>query len=189
MELEGSLAVSRSCEVEMSPMEVQRLRGRQRRLWATCAALAIAAGIGWLRPRAAVEGAGRADSPEEVGAKVSRMITDPRRARKSDPGNPDVCNVYEFHKLYTAPETTAAIAGECRRAEIGCVDCKNIMGRNLLANLAPIHEKRNYYDSRPELVEAIIKDGCSKAGKVARETMAEVRKAIGMVNPAEQWSR
>ena len=120
------------------------------------------------------------DSPEEVTTKVSQMITDPQRARKSDPGDPDVCNVYEFHKLYTDPETTATIAKECRSAEIGCVDCKKIMGRNLLAALAPIHEKRDYYNHHPELVADIIEEGCNKAGKVARRTMAEVRNVIGM---------
>jgi tryptophanyl-tRNA synthetase len=120
------------------------------------------------------------DSPKEVTTKVSQMITDPQRARKSDPGDPDVCNVYEFHKLYTDPETTATIAKECRSAEIGCVDCKKIMGRNLLSALAPIHEKRDYYNNHPELVADIIEEGCNKAGKVARRTMAEVRNVIGM---------
>jgi tryptophanyl-tRNA synthetase len=120
------------------------------------------------------------DSPEEVATKVSQMITDPQRARKSDPGDPDVCNVYEFHKLYSDPETTAGIAKECRSAEIGCVDCKKIMARTLLAALAPVHEKRDYYDSHPELVKDIIQEGCNKAGKVARQTMAEVRNVIGM---------
>lgn len=121
-----------------------------------------------------------ADSPKEVTTKVSQMITDPQRARKSDPGDPDVCNVFEFHKLYTKAETTATIAKECRAAEIGCVDCKKIMSRNLLAALAPVHEKRDYYDNHPDLVEEIIAEGRTKAGKVARQTMAEVRNVIGM---------
>ena len=120
------------------------------------------------------------DSPEEVATKVSQMITDPQRARKSDPGDPDVCNVYEFHKLYSDPETTASIAKECRSAEIGCVDCKKIMARALLAALAPVHEKRNYYDNHPEQVKNIIQEGCSKAGEVARQTMDEVRNVIGI---------
>lgn len=121
-----------------------------------------------------------ADSPKEVTTKVSQMITDPQRARKSDPGDPDVCNVFEFHKLYTKAETNATIAKECRAAEIGCVDCKKIMSRNLLAALAPVHEKRDYYDNHPDLVEEIIEEGRTKAGKVARQTMAEVRNVIGM---------
>lgn len=121
-----------------------------------------------------------ADSPKEVTTKVSQMITDPQRARKSDPGDPDVCNVFEFHKLYTKAETNATIAKECRAAEIGCVDCKKIMSRNLLAALAPVHEKRDYYDNHPDLVEEIIAEGRTKASKVARQTMAEVRNVIGM---------
>ena len=120
------------------------------------------------------------DSPEEVTTKVSQMITDPQRARKTDPGDPDVCNVYEFHKLYTDPGTTATIANECRSAEIGCVDCKKIMARNLLAALAPVHEKRDFYNKHPELVNDIIEEGRNKAGKVARQTMAEVRNVIGI---------
>ena len=120
------------------------------------------------------------DSPEEVTTKVSQMITDPQRARKSDPGDPDVCNVYEFHKLYTDPETTATIAKDCRSAAVGCVDCKKIMARNLLDALVPVHEKRDYYNNHPDLVEEIIKEGCNKASKVARQTMAEVRNVIGM---------
>ena len=121
-----------------------------------------------------------ADSPKEVTTKVSQMITDPQRARKSDPGDPDVCNVFEFHKLYTEDETTATIARECRAAEIGCVDCKKIMSRNLLTALVPVHEKRDYYDNHPDLVEGIIEEGRTKAGKVARQTMTEVRNVIGM---------
>jgi len=120
------------------------------------------------------------DSPEEVTAKVSQMITDPQRARKSDPGNPDICNVYEFHKLYTDPETTANIAKDCRSAAVGCVDCKKIMARNLLEALVPVHEKRDYYNNHPDLVEDIIKEGCNKASTVARQTMTEVRNVIGM---------
>ncbi len=120
------------------------------------------------------------DPPDVVRKKVLQMITDPQRARKSDPGNPDVCNVYEFHKLYADKDTQVRIDKECRSAEIGCVDCKKIMAENLLADLKPIHEKREYYDNRPELVTEIIQTGCEKATKIARETMREVRSAIGL---------
>jgi tryptophanyl-tRNA synthetase len=118
------------------------------------------------------------DSPEEIGAKVAKMLTDPQRARKSDPGNPDVCNVYEFHKLYSDKQTVERINQECRTAEIGCVECKKIMARNLINALEPMREKRAYYETRPQLVDDIIEDGCEKARKVARKTMAEVRAAI-----------
>jgi len=82
------------------------------------------------------------DSPDEIGAKVAKMLTDPQRARKSDPGDPDVCNVYEFHKLYSDKQTVERINQECRTAEIGCVECKEIMARHLINALEPMREKR-----------------------------------------------
>ena len=118
------------------------------------------------------------DSPDEIAAKVAKMLTDPQRARKSDPGDPDSCNVYEFHKLYSDIQTVERINRECRTAEIGCVECKEIMARYLINALEPMREKRVYYETRPTLVDEIIVDGCEKARKVARKTMAEVKAAI-----------
>ncbi len=118
------------------------------------------------------------DSPDEIAAKVSKMLTDPQRARKSDPGDPDVCNVYEFHKLYSDKQTVERINRDCRTAEIGCVECKEIMARFLIKALEPMREKRAYYETRPHLVDDIIVDGCGKARKVARKTMTEVKAAI-----------
>jgi tryptophanyl-tRNA synthetase len=118
------------------------------------------------------------DSPDEIAAKVAKMLTDPQRARKSDPGDPDSCNVYEFHKLYSDNQTVERINRECRTAEIGCVECKKIMARYLINALEPMREKRVYYETRPTLVDEIIVDGCEKARKVARKTMTEVKAAI-----------
>ena len=118
------------------------------------------------------------DSPKEINAKVSSMVTDPQRARKSDPGNPDVCNVFEFHKTYTDKETVERINKECRSARIGCVECKKTMAQNLVIALEPIREKRAYYESQPELVADMIEAGRLKAGAVAKQTMQEVRAAI-----------
>ena len=118
------------------------------------------------------------DSPEEIAAKVAKMLTDPQRARKSDPGDPDGCNVYEFHKLYSDNQTVERIDRECRTAEIGCVECKEIMARYLINALEPMRETRTYYETRPRLVDDIIEDGCEKARKVARQTMGEVKAAI-----------
>jgi len=118
------------------------------------------------------------DDPDEITANVAKMLTDPQRAKKSDPGNPDVCNVYEFHKLYSDDQTIQRINRECRTAEIGCVECKKIMARHLINFLEPMRKKREYYEARPDLVDDIIADGCEKARQVARETMVEVRKAI-----------
>ena len=120
------------------------------------------------------------ESPDEIKTKVAKMLTDPQRARKSDPGNPDVCNVFEFHKLYSDQSEIERINQACRTAEIGCVECKQIMARFLVKALEPIQKKRIYYMERPQLVDDIIAAGCEKARKVARQTMAEVREAIKM---------
>jgi tryptophanyl-tRNA synthetase len=118
------------------------------------------------------------DSAQEAQKKVMQMITDPQRARRSDPGNPDVCNVYEFHKLYTDAAANKEIDHQCRNAQIGCVECKKIMADNLLGALAPIHEMRRYYESRPEMINEIMVEGSRKARRVAVETMAQVKEAI-----------
>ena len=118
------------------------------------------------------------DKPDIIASKVSGMITDPQRARKTDAGNPDICNVFEFHKLYSNSETVTKIKNECRSAQIGCVECKKIMSQNLIKALEPIRDKRKYYEARPELVDAIIADGCNKARNIAQQTMKEVRSAM-----------
>ena len=118
------------------------------------------------------------DSPKEISAKVARMITDPQRERRSDPGNPDVCNVFDFHKLYTDPQLVQEIDAQCRTAGIGCVECKQKMAQGLIAALEPIREKRAYYESRPDLVDDIMAEGSNRARRTARRTMEEVRAAI-----------
>jgi tryptophanyl-tRNA synthetase len=118
------------------------------------------------------------DSPETISKKVAGMITDPQRARRADPGNPDVCNVFDFHKLYTDPDTVAEIDQQCRSAGIGCVECKQKMAQNLIQALEPIREKRAYYEARPQLVEEIMVEGSNSARKTAQKTMEDVREAI-----------
>lgn len=121
-----------------------------------------------------------ADTPEQIRGRVSEMITDPQRMRRKDPGNPDICNVYEFHKQFSEIETVERIGNECRTAEIGCVACKKIMAENLIRALAPIREKRAYYESHPERVDQIIAAGDDRARSVARQTMDEVRAALNL---------
>ena len=118
------------------------------------------------------------DPPETVAAKVATMITDPQRMRKSDPGNPDVCNVYDFHKLYSPPGVVADVDRRCRSADIGCVDCKKRMAAHLNAFLEPIRERRRFYLERPGLVEEIITAGSDKARQTAGRTLEEVRAAV-----------
>lgn len=118
------------------------------------------------------------DKPDIISSKVSVMVTDPQRARKSDPGDPDVCNVFEFHRIYSDEATCGDINQKCRTAGIGCVECKKIMAKNLSKALEPIREKREYYEARPKMVDDIIADGIKRAGKVATKTMEEVRASI-----------
>ena len=118
------------------------------------------------------------DSPKDISAKVSRMITDPQRKRRSDPGNPDVCNVFDFHQLYTDPQMVKEIDEQCRTAGIGCVECKQKMAQGLIVALEPILEKRTYYESRPDLVDDIMTEGSNRARRTAQSTMEDVRAAI-----------
>ena len=118
------------------------------------------------------------DAPEEIRSRVSEMITDPQRARRTDPGNPEVCNVFSFHQLYSDSKTVDRIDSECREAQIGCVECKKTMAENLIQALEPIRESRLYYEANPDTVRAIIEDGNAKAQAVATETMEQVRQAV-----------
>ncbi|CAN2049398.1 Tryptophan--tRNA ligase [Candidatus Magnetomoraceae bacterium gMMP-1] len=120
------------------------------------------------------------DSPEKIGLKVSQMITDPQRMRKNDPGNPDVCNVFDFHKLYTNQDDIDNIDKQCKAAEIGCVQCKKIMADNLIKELGPIREKRAYYESNLQLITDVLKAGNEKAAAIARSTMDEVREVLNI---------
>jgi tryptophanyl-tRNA synthetase len=118
------------------------------------------------------------DPPAEVRRKVSLMFTDPNRIKRSDPGNPDICNVFSFHKVYSSPETVDRVNRECRRAEIGCVQDKRQFAETLVSYLAPIQERRARYIQNPGLVEEILEDGCQRARRVAAKTMEEVRVAM-----------
>ena len=118
------------------------------------------------------------DTPDEITRKVSQMITDPQRMRRSDPGNPDICNVFEFHKIYSDKETVEAIDPQCRTAKIGCVQCKQIMAESLISAMQPLHDRRAHFISKPALVKEIIEAGSAKARKVAQATMEQVKAAI-----------
>lgn len=121
-----------------------------------------------------------AATPEETTARVMQMVTDPARIRRSDPGNPDVCNVFSMHKIFSTPDEIAMIDVECRRAGIGCVDCKKIFARNLNAHLAPFRSHRAELAADPNYVDDVLADGARRASEIAVQTMTEVREAIGL---------
>lgn len=118
------------------------------------------------------------DSKEVIEKKVDEMITDPQRARRSDPGRPGYCNVFTFNELYTDKETVKEINESCRKATIGCVDCKRIMAASLNLSLEPIREKRKELEANPRTIDTIIEEGNRKARKIAKSTMKEVREAV-----------
>ena len=118
------------------------------------------------------------DTDSEIEEKVGRMITDPQRARKTDPGDPGICNVFSFHEIYSDPATVKEIDENCRKAGIGCVACKKMMAQGLKKGLAPIKEKRKELEADMKKVREIAEDGNTRARAIARETMEQVREAV-----------
>jgi tryptophanyl-tRNA synthetase len=121
-----------------------------------------------------------AASPAETQQRVMQMVTDPQRIRRADPGNPDVCNVFTMHKVFSSDEEITRINTECRKAGIGCVDCKKIFAKNLNANLEPFRANRDKWAKNPDNVWDVLKDGAKRARSIAKETIAEVKSAIGL---------
>lgn len=118
------------------------------------------------------------DREDVLKKKVAAMFTDPQRIRKSDPGRPHLCNVFTFHQIYSPSDDVAEIAVACKRAGIGCTDCKERLAARILEGMQPIHDRQDYYRLHIEEVREIMEDGNSRATKIARMTMAEVREAV-----------
>lgn len=118
------------------------------------------------------------DSPEEITRKVMSAVTDPKRIKKDDLGNPDVCMVAYYHQLFTEKEEYENVCKECRAGTRGCVACKKQLAKNIIKTLEPIREKRKYYEEHPELVDKILIEGTQKARKEAQETMKKVKRAM-----------
>ncbi|MCF8217121.1 MAG: tryptophan--tRNA ligase [Chlorobium sp.] len=118
------------------------------------------------------------DTPEEVFSKVRNAVTDTLKLRRNDPGRPEVCTVFSYHKRFTAQEELAMIEADCLSGALGCVDCKKRCAASISAELEPLLEKRRYYEKRMGLVEEILLDGERKAKELASHTMQEVRTAM-----------
>src|SRR5712692_8378465 len=120
------------------------------------------------------------DTPKEIDQKLSRMMTDPARVRRTDPGEPEKCPAFQLHKIYCTPDEIDYVTKGCRTAGIGCLECKKIMIKHVVAELAPIREKRAALEKRPAAVEEALAAGNRVAREKAAETMEEVRAAIGL---------
>jgi tryptophanyl-tRNA synthetase len=110
------------------------------------------------------------------------MQTDPARVRRTDPGTPEKCPVWEFHRIYSSDEVKAWVQQGCTSAGIGCLDCKQPVIEGVLKEQEPMRERARIYEEDPQLVRNIVADGCEKARKLAQETMRDVREAIGLDN-------
>jgi tryptophanyl-tRNA synthetase len=121
-----------------------------------------------------------ASEPDELYARVRMMVTDPQRQRRTDPGRPEVCNVYSLHNVFTPPETVRQIDADCRKAAIGCVDCKKLMAKNLADYLTPFRERRSKLASDPDHVWDVLHDGAGRANAIASQVIAEVKTAVGL---------
>ena len=118
------------------------------------------------------------DNEEEITKKVMSAVTDPNRIKKDDLGNPDICMVSYYHKLFTNSEDVKTICEECKAGKRGCVACKKQLAKNIIEYLKPIKEKRSYYEQHLEEVDKILMEGTEKARKTAKETMKKVKKAM-----------
>lgn len=120
------------------------------------------------------------EEPLQVEEKLRTMPTDPARVRRSDPGNPEKCPVWEFHKVYSDEATREWAWKGCTTAGIGCLECKQPVIKSVLKELKPIRERALEIEANPEIVRSIINQGCDAARDVARDTMEEVRQAMGL---------
>ena len=118
------------------------------------------------------------DTSEEVWAKVKPMVTDPARVRRTDPGNPELCNVFSYHKIFSDPETIAKVDTGCRTAGIGCIECKRWMFENLEKVLSPVRERRRAIVESGVPVRRLLAEGTERAREVAARKMKEVRDAV-----------
>ncbi len=121
------------------------------------------------------------EDPKQLETKLRTMPTDPARVRRNDPGNPDKCPVWQLHAIYSPPAVQEWVKQGCTSADIGCVECKQPVIDSVLAELKPIQERAREYEQDLNTVQSIINDGCEKARDIARDTLEDVRKSMGLV--------
>jgi tryptophanyl-tRNA synthetase len=123
---------------------------------------------------------GMLESPEEIRRKLRPAFTDPARLRRTDPGNPDICNIYTLHKGFSAADVVARVDRECRSAGIGCGECKELLAVEMERTLGPVRERAAGLQANPGRVWQILDAGAERCRSIARETMREVRERMGL---------
>jgi tryptophanyl-tRNA synthetase len=121
-----------------------------------------------------------ADPPAVTVPRIRTMVTDPARQRRSDPGNPEVCPVFDLHQIFTPPAERERLATGCRTAGIGCLDCKGVLLEHLMPTLDTIRERRAGFAARPERIREVLHTGSAAARETARQTLAEAKAAVGI---------
>jgi tryptophanyl-tRNA synthetase len=123
---------------------------------------------------------GLREDPDSVAKKLRAMQTDPARVRRTDPGDPQKCPVWDLHKIYSDPDTQQWVNEGCRSAGIGCLDCKKPVIEKVVAEITAIRQRAQEYEENRDLVRGIVAEGCDRARELARQTLDEVRQAMGM---------
>ena len=118
------------------------------------------------------------DSDEVIAKKLKTTMTDPQRVRRDDPGDPEVCPIFAYHRIYSTTQQIGYVTDGCKTAGIGCIECKKILTDNILSELIPYRERREELLKSPETIEDIVDDGNRRAGEFAAGTMARVREAM-----------
>jgi tryptophanyl-tRNA synthetase len=123
---------------------------------------------------------GLIESPESIWEKLRPAMTDPARVKRTDPGTPEICNIYHLHKAFSPPETVTHVALQCSTAGWGCIDCKKVLHAAMEVELTPIRARAKELAAHPKRVDEALAAGAEKAGKIARETLGAVRSAMGI---------
>jgi tryptophanyl-tRNA synthetase len=123
---------------------------------------------------------GLLETPEQIWEKLRPAPTDPKRVRRTDPGTPEVCNIYHLHKAFSPPATVEHVAVQCSTAGWGCIDCKHVLHESMLQELTPIQTRAKELKAKPKLVDDALSSGTQRCSKMARDTMKEVRARMGI---------
>jgi tryptophanyl-tRNA synthetase len=123
---------------------------------------------------------GLLEDDNSIWEKLRTAVTDVNRVRRKDPGNPEVCNIYTIHRAFSLNDTLLEVDKGCRNAGIGCIDCKKMLFKNMMEELTPIRERAASLSKNPDYIKDVINTGADKCSVIAKETMDEVRKAVGL---------